>query len=231
MQHCNPSGKEARAALKGFLVVYVDNHILVVFKRAGIATQSAPGRQDGLEEEAKRWIKKAFDKRGAVFLHPIHRLDKEVSGLVLFARSSKALSRLQQMLRERKISRTYLALVEGEPKEKEGELKHFLIHGSHRALLAASGAKGAKPSLLFYRILEKPGRESLLEVRLVTGRYHQIRAQLSAWGHPVVGDRKYGSKMPWQKGGIALVHAKLEFIHPVTKANLSFTVSWKEAFF
>lgn len=197
-------------------IIYCDNHILVVDKPAEIATQP------DLEILAKAWIRKKYNKPGNVFLEPIHRLDKPVRGLVLFARTSKALSRLQAMMRAREIKKTYIALVEGSLPKKEGTLKHHLSHGSHRAHIDDDG-KGA---VLHYRVLEKKEKTTLLEIELETGRYHQIRAQLATIGCPVVGDKKYGSHMPY-KCGIALTHVKLEFTHPVTHEGIVVTTPSK----
>jgi 23S rRNA pseudouridine1911/1915/1917 synthase len=195
-------------------ILYHDNHLLVVDKPAEVATQP------DLTEMAKAWVKHKYHKEGAVFLHPIHRLDKPVSGLVLFARTSKALSRLQEQMRERKIEKTYLAWVEGSPPEDEGQLIHRLEHGSFQAYVSPKG----KEAILEYKVVQKKGGLTLLEIRLVTGRYHQIRAQLAEIGCPIVGDEKYGSRRPWPKG-IALHHAKMCFTHPVTKEVLTLTSS------
>jgi 23S rRNA pseudouridine1911/1915/1917 synthase len=192
-------------------IVYADNHILVVDKPPEMATQP------DLEELAKLWIKKKYKKPGNVFLHPIHRLDKPVSGLVVFARTSKALSRLQQMMRERKIEKIYHALVEGKPAEEKGKLIHHLKHGSFRAKVSDEG----KEAILEYRVIRQERGCTLLEIQLVTGRYHQIRAQLAEIGCPIVGDRKYGSQKPWPKG-IALHHSEMRFEHPVAKTPLVF---------
>lgn len=192
-------------------ILYHDNHLLVVDKPPDVATQP------DLEEAAKAWVKVKYQKPGAVFLQPIHRLDKPVSGLVLFARTSKALSRLQEEMRARKIEKVYLAWVEGAPPESEGKLVHYLEHGSFRAHLSKTG----KEAILHYKLLEKKKENSLLEIHLVTGRYHQIRAQLAAVGCPILGDDKYGSQKPWPKG-IALCHAEMRLIHPVTKEKVVF---------
>ena len=192
-------------------IIHCDNHILVVNKPPGIATQP------DLEELAKAWVKKKYQKPGNVFLHPIHRLDKSVGGIVLFARTSKALSRLQALMRERKISKTYEALVEGHLPKKEGTLKHFLVHGDHKAFVDPKG----KEAILHYTVLEEKKDTTLLSIDLTTGRYHQIRAQFSAIGHPVVGDKKYGSSCFFQNG-IALRHVRMAFEHPVTQEPLQF---------
>jgi len=190
-------------------IVYSDNHLLVVEKPAEVATQP------DLTEMGQAWIKKKYQKPGNVFLHPIHRLDKAVSGLVLFARTSKALSRLQEMMRERKIEKIYHALVEGELPEAQGRLVHHLKHGSFRAEVSREG----KEAVLDYRVLKQERGVALLEINLVTGRYHQIRAQLSDIGCPILGDEKYGSRRSWPKG-IALHHSELRFEHPVTHESL-----------
>ena len=209
-------------------VVYVDNHLLVAVKAPGIPTQTHRLGEESVEEQARAWVKSRFKKPGKVFLHAVHRLDKQVGGLVLFARTSKALSRLQQMMRERKIEKTYLALVEGVPKSKEKELEHYLVHGQYRSILSKPQEKGAKRAILHYKIIKQMKGRALLEVKLITGRYHQIRSQLSAIGHPIVGDKKYGSKQSSNSVGIALWHVELVFEHPVTKERLKMRAPWGE---
>ncbi|NGX39582.1 MAG: Ribosomal large subunit pseudouridine synthase C [Chlamydiae bacterium] len=187
--------------------IHCDNHVLVLNKPPGIATQP------DFHEQAKAWVKKAFNKPGAVFLEPVHRLDKPVGGLVLFARTSKALSRLNEAMRERQVHKIYHAIVEGKL-EGSGRLKHTLLHGDHRAIVDPSG----KEALLDYRVLETGEDQTLVEIELLTGRYHQIRAQFAAIGHPIVGDQKYGSRS--KKDAIYLAHVKLSFPHPTTKEML-----------
>ena len=186
-------------------ILLCDNHLLVLDKPADIATQP------DLEELGKAWDKREFNKPGNVFLQPIHSLDKPVAGVVLFARTSKALSRLQEQMRERSMEKIYIGWVEGYPKEEKGILKHYLIHGSFRAEISPEG----KESILEYEILKKEKDRSLLRIRLHTGRYHQIRAQMSAIGCPILGDAKYGSKKNWE-AGIALYASQLAFKHPVS---------------
>lgn len=197
--------------------IYIDNHLLVLIKPHGMATQP------DLHELAKEWLKTTTGKEGNVFLHPIHRLDKPATGIVLFARSSKALSRLNALLREHKIQKTYLAKVEGILKEKEGHLEHFLFHDEYHAKVSKEFFPGAKKASLSYKVLKTEGKNSVLEIVLHTGRYHQIRAQLAFIGHPIVGDNKYGSTARLKNEGIALCHAKMEFIHPVTQEPLVFS--------
>ncbi|MBI3236981.1 MAG: RluA family pseudouridine synthase [Chlamydiales bacterium] len=204
-------------------VIYEDNHLLIIDKKSGMPTQDDGKALANATDIAKDWIKKVCDKKGAVFLEPIHRLDKPVSGLLLFARTSKALSRLQQAMRERKICKWYYALVEKAPSEK-GVLEDFLIHDSFCAKVVAPSHPLGKKAILSYQVLKEVPEGFLLEIELETGRYHQIRAQLSAAGSPIIGDRKYGSSLQWKKDAIALHHGKLAFVHPVTQEAMEFTV-------
>jgi 23S rRNA pseudouridine1911/1915/1917 synthase len=196
-------------------IVYCDNHLLVALKRGGEVVQPQ------LQEEMRLWVQREFAKKGRAFLEPVHRLDKSVSGLVLFARTSKALQRLNAALRQRQVGKTYRARVEGSVKEDEGILHHFLVHDDFCAKVVSSGEPGAKEAILSYKVLERKKDESLLEIDLHTGRYHQIRAQFAATGHPIIGDRKYGSRYALEE--IALEHVKLVFLHPVTGACLELT--------
>lgn len=211
-------------------VLYSDNHLLAVVKPALLATQPSKPEEPSLETWAKEWVRLQTGKEGAIFLHPIHRLDKSASGIVLFARSSKALSRLNEAMRERQIEKTYYALVEGKPLE-EGELQHYLKHGNYRAEVVASEKEGGKKAQLYYKLLERQPNKSLLEIVLVTGRYHQIRAQLSAVRCPILGDRKYGSSASFSHPGIALHHGEMSFSHPVTKVRvqLKSPTIWSES--
>jgi 23S rRNA pseudouridine1911/1915/1917 synthase len=200
-------------------VIFCDNHLLVAVKPAGLLTQPDESGKPSLEERAKSWIKKEFKKPGNVFLHCIHRLDKPVSGLVLFARTSKALSRLNEQSRNLEIQRMYLAEVEGILSQKEGRLDHYLIHGDHSAIVAKEGDRDAKHARLTYTTLRFLPHSTLVSIELETGRYHQIRAQFSAIGHPVVGDGRYGAK------ALPIIHlhsAKLSLQHPVTQEILRF---------
>lgn len=196
-------------------VIYVDNHILVAFKRAGISVQP------DLHEEMRLYVQTAFNKKGRAFIEPIHRLDKPVSGLVLFARTSKALTRLNAAIRDREMEKIYLARVEGVIEPESGTLVHYLKHGSFRAEIVGENDKEGKRAELSYKVLERNGASTLLEISLETGRYHQIRAQLSAIGHPIVGDGKYGSKS--HQDEIALKAWKLTFDHPVTHERMTFS--------
>ncbi len=200
-------------------VLFVDNHILVANKPAGFLTQPDGSSTPDLEAEMKEWVKSEYQKPGAVFLHAVHRLDKPVSGLVLFARTSKALSRLNEQVREGRIRRIYFAEVEGIVAANEGRLEHYLRHGSHSAILSTKNDLEAKLAILSYSVEGRSEKTSFLRIELHTGRYHQIRAQCAAIGHPIVGDHRYGAQ------GAQSIHLhcmSLLLIHPVTKEELSF---------
>ena len=196
-------------------IIYCDNHILVANKPASMLTQPDELGSESLEDCAKAWAKKEFSKPGNVFLHAIHRLDKPVSGLVLFARTSKALSRLNEMSRLMGIQRSYVAEVEGILSIKSGQLDHYLVHGHHKALIGNKNDEGAKHARLYYQVRHYGERSTFVDIDLETGRYHQIRAQFSAIGHPIVGDERYGSKSG-DKAAIHLHCAELHFTHPVS---------------
>jgi 23S rRNA pseudouridine1911/1915/1917 synthase len=202
-------------------IIFCDNHLLIANKPPGLLTQPDEIGSDSLEAYAKAWVKKEYRKPGNVFLHAIHRLDKPVSGLVLFARTSKALTRLNELSRLMGIQRVYIAEVEGILSQRLGRLDHYLLHGEHRAIIGKASDKEAKHARLQYQVKNFREHTTLVIIDLETGRYHQIRAQFSAIGHPVVGDRRYGSK----KGDGLSIHlhcAELAFEHPVTKETLTF---------
>jgi 23S rRNA pseudouridine1911/1915/1917 synthase len=204
-------------------ILYEDNHLLVVDKPAGLLTQPSGTSQDSLESWAKNYIKEKYQKPGNVFLEAVHRLDKPVSGIVVFAKTSKALSRLQEAMRSKSCRKIYEALVENLPPQQEGILEHYLIHDDYQASVVAKSVAGAKLCRLHYRVLEGGAPYIKLEIELETGRYHQIRAQLSAIGCPIVGDVKYGSKSEFEGSKIALKHVKMELPHPVTQVKLILT--------
>ena len=203
-------------------VVYEDNHLLVVNKSPGMLTQPNGTSQENVEDLAKRWIKEKYQKKGNVFLEAAHRLDKAARGIVVFAKTSKALSRLTTAIRNRQVKKIYHAWVEGTPPSEEGLLEHYLVHDDYKARIVSEETNQAKLVRLHYRILKKERDRTLLQVDLETGRYHQIRAQLAEMGWPIVGDVKYGSQSKDWKEGIALQHFRMEIPHPITKEKLIF---------
>lgn len=207
-------------------IIYEDNHLLAVNKPAGMLTQPSGTDQESVEALAKQWIKEKYQKPGQVFLEAVHRLDKPVSGVVLFARTSKALSRLNASMREKNTLKRYEAFVEGKLPSSEGTLEHYLVHDDYQASVVSKSNPQAKLARLHYRVLHVENHRSHVEVTLETGRYHQIRVQLAAIGSPIVGDKKYGSKIPWEKEGIALHHARLEIPHPITGEIVILNAPW-----
>lgn len=201
-------------------ILFEDNHLIAVNKPGGILTQPSGTEQDNLEDQVKSWIKQKYQKPGNVFLQALHRLDKPASGVVLFAKTSKALSRLNVSMREKQTCKQYLVRIEGHLKPSSGTLEHFLVHDEFHARVVEKGTEGAKLARLQYQVLEEKGDFSLLKVELETGRYHQIRAQLAHMGCPIQGDYKYGSKKPFKEGAIALHHVCLEIVHPITSLKL-----------
>ncbi len=199
------------------LILFADNHLLAVNKPAGLLSQDSGTGLRNLEDWAREWVRVDKNKPGAVFLNAVHRIDKAVSGVVLFARTSKALSRLNEDIRKRNCKKIYHVLVEGAPEKASDKLVHWLSHEHHRAEIYREGSKGAQRAVLSYLTLKRVGDLTLLQVDLETGRYHQIRAQLAAIGCPIAGDEKYGARQKSKNGEIALHHRRLEVVHPTLK--------------
>ncbi len=204
-----------------FDILYEDNHLLVVNKPAGLLTQPTDIQDESLEVLLKAYLKEKYQKPGNIFLGVIHRLDRPVSGIVVFAKTSKALSRLNAAMRAREMQKTYCALVENRPPAEKGTLEHFLRHDDYRAHICQGKEQDAKLARLHYEVLKHHPKTTLLQIILETGRYHQIRAQCAAMGCPVVGDAKYGSRQPLPGGVIALHHFRMLLEHPVTHAAIS----------
>ena len=198
-------------------ILYEDNHIIAVNKHSGDLVQSDTEGTLGLEDEIKEFIKVRDEKPGDVFLGVVHRIDRPVSGVVIFAKTSKALVRLNEMVRSRNIDKRYWAVCEEAPEELEGTLVHFITRdGKTNKAVAYNSQKGdAKRAELRYKMLGGSKNYKLLEVELITGRHHQIRCQLSKVGCPIKGDLKYGAKRSNKDGGISLHSRKVEFAHPV----------------
>jgi 23S rRNA pseudouridine1911/1915/1917 synthase len=198
-------------------ILYEDNHVIVVDKPAGLLTQPSGTDGDNLEDRVKKFIKKRGNKPGKVFLEAVHRLDKPAFGLVVFAKTSKALSRLNAAQREKKFRKFYRAKVEGALPKPEGTLENILFHDRHIARVVGQDHPKGKQAVLHYREID--GESNLVEIELVTGRYHQIRAQLAHIGCPIVGDKKYGS-LTHLPSGIYLEHYRVEFPHPTKGGTL-----------
>lgn len=203
-------------------VAYEDNHIIIVRKEAGEIVQGDKTGDTPLSEIIKQFLKDKYNKPGNVFCGVVHRIDRPVAGLVIFAKTSKALSRLNDMLKKGEIHKTYWALVEGKRKNKEGIIESWLQSDGrvNKTRVVDMDAPDAKLSKLKYRVIAEGERYSLLEVELLTGRKHQIRAQLSSTGTPIKGDLKYGARRSNLGGGISLLAKKIEFIHPVSKEKI-----------
>ncbi len=206
-------------------IIYEDNHLLAVNKRCGDLVQPDPAGESALEDQIKAFIKVRDDKPGEVFLGVVHRIDRPVSGLVLFAKSSKALARLNELIRLRKVDKRYWAVVEGHPAIELTELTHHILKDSrnHRSRAYDSPKAGTKEAKLRYISIGASKNYSLVEVELLTGRHHQIRAQLSKIGCSIKGDLKYGSKRSNPNGGIMLHSRSMTFIHPVRKEPITIT--------
>jgi 23S rRNA pseudouridine1911/1915/1917 synthase len=197
-------------------VLYEDNHLLVLDKPAGVPTMGTPGPAPTLLTLAKDYIKHKYHKPGNVYLGVVSRLDAPVTGVVLLARTSKAAARMTEQFRTHTVQKLYWALVAGTPHPANGSYTNWLVQDErHRRMhVVESSRSGAKEAQLTYHLISSNGRISLLEVELETGRKHQIRLQMAHHGHPVVGDRKYGSQLPFSSG-IALHARKLIVAHPV----------------
>lgn len=206
-------------------ILYEDNHIIITNKACGDIVQGDKTGDKTLADEVKAYIKKKYNKEGNVFLGITHRLDRPTSGIVIFARTSKALTRLNKLFSERDISKTYLAVTDKMPPETEGKLSHFLIRNrkQNKSYATVEQKAGSKKAELTYKVAGNSEKYYLLEIKLITGRHHQIRAQLSAIGCKIKGDLKYGFPRSNHGGGIHLHSYKVEFTHPVSKALINVT--------
>lgn len=203
-------------------VLYEDNHIIIVSKSAGEIVQGDKTGDTPLSEMVKAYVKEKYAKPGAVFLGVVHRLDRPVSGVVLFARTSKALARLNEMFRTQAVQKTYWALVQNAPKASEGVLTHYLVRNEkqNKSYAYTTERPQAKKAVLDYRVIAHSDRYHLLEVHLHTGRHHQIRCQLSAIGCPIRGDLKYGAPRSNSDGSISLHARSIRFEHPVSHQEI-----------
>lgn len=206
-------------------ILYEDNHLLVVDKHCGDLVQPDLSGDGALEDRIKAFIKRRDAKPGEVFLGVVHRIDRPVSGAVLFAKTSKALVRLNEMIREGRIHKTYWALTEATPNPESGELRHFILRDgrTNRSRAYDAPRPGAKEARLRYETLGAGTNYTLVGIDLLTGRHHQIRAQLSKIGCPIRGDLKYGARRSLPGGGISLHSRRIEFEHPVRREPVSVT--------
>ncbi len=225
---------QAEKAIHPMTVLYEDNHIIAVNKTCNEIVQGDKTGDTPLSEIVKAYIKDKYNKPGEVFLGVPHRLDRPTSGVVLFARTSKALTRLNEMFKEKSIGsnqqqsikKTYWAIVQGEPKQPQARLENYLVRNEAQNksyIVEDRKSKDAKLAILNYRTLAKGDHYTLLEVNLETGRHHQIRCQLAAIGCPIKGDLKYGAKRSNPDGGICLHARQIEFVHPVSKQDICIT--------
>ena len=203
-------------------VVYEDNHIIIVNKQSGEIVQGDKTGDCPLSETVKEYIKVKYHKPGNVFLGVVHRLDRPVSGLVVFAKTSKALARLNEMFRKGDVHKTYWAIVKSTPTQSEAELNNWIVRNEkqNKSYAYDHEVKNSKNARLRYSVLARTDRYTLLEVHLMTGRHHQIRCQLANMGCPIKGDLKYGSPRSNPDGSISLMSRRVEFVHPVSKETI-----------
>jgi len=223
--------------MKKLDILYEDNHIIAVNKSSSDIVQGDKTGDETLSDRVKAYVKKKYNKPGDVFLGVVHRLDRPVSGVVLFARTSKALSRLNKMFQEKTIKKTYWALVAELPTEDTGRLRHYILKNSekNKSYAFPKPRNGAKEAILNYRLVSGLKNYYMLEVDLETGRHHQIRCQLAKIGCPIRGDLKYGFPRSNKDASISLHARKIEFEHPVKKEPITIIAStpetenlWKE---
>ena len=203
-------------------VIYEDNHLIAVNKAASDLVQGDKTGDEPLGDKIKAFLKEKYNKPGDVYLGVTHRIDRPVTGVVLFAKTSKALARVNQMFQDKTIQKTYWAIVVQPPPLKEDQLENYLVKNSekNKSFAFKQEIKNSKLAVLTYKWLTSYDHQNLLEVSPKTGRHHQIRCQLAHIGHPLRGDLKYGAKRSNEDGSICLHSAKLLFTHPITKESM-----------
>ncbi|TRZ42585.1 RluA family pseudouridine synthase [Robertkochia solimangrovi] len=211
-------------------VLFEDNHIIVVNKRPGDIVQGDKTGDEPLSEVVKTWLKQKYDKPGNVYLGVVHRLDRPTSGIVLFAKTSKSLPRLNNLFKDKEAKKTYHAVVKNAPPDTEGTLEQWLKRNpkQNKSYAHNKEVKDSKKAILHYRLLGRLEKYYLLEIDLETGRHHQIRSQLSSIGCIIKGDLKYGADRSNKDGSIHLHSARLEFIHPVKKEKIIIQAPYPE---
>ena len=212
-------------------ILYEDNHLIAVNKRSSDLAQGDRSGDESLDKQVKKYIAEKYRKPGEVFLGIVHRLDRPVGGVLLFARTSKALERLNEMFRSREIRKIYWAVVKDRPPEDEATLEHFIRKNEqqNKSYVFDHEVKGSKKAILSYKVLARSDRYYLLEIELLSGRHHQIRAQLASAGCPIKGDLKYGFPRSNDDGSISLLARSLEFTHPVKKERMTITAPLPES--
>ena len=222
--------------IDNLIVLFEDNHIIAVNKRVGDIVQGDKTGDNPLSEIIKSFLKKKYKKPNNVFLGVIHRIDRPTSGVVIFAKTSKSLKRLNKMIKNSEIDKFYWAITKNKPEKRNGTLVHWLKKNSrnNKSTHFKNETENSKKAILHYKVINKLKNYYLLEVILETGRHHQIRAQLSAIGCPIKGDLKYGYERSNKDGGICLHAKKISFLHPVTKKKILISAPlfehdiWKE---
>ncbi|WP_173400722.1 RluA family pseudouridine synthase [Alkaliflexus imshenetskii] len=218
-------------------ILYEDNHLIAVNKTGSDLVQGDDTGDEPLSDKVKEYIKNKYEKPGDVYLGVVHRLDRPVTGVVLFARTSKALSRMNKMFQDKEVKKTYWAIVQELPEQDEATLKHFILKDSkkNKSYAFPKMRSGAKEAILTYKLISSSARYHMLEVDLQTGRHHQIRAQLAKIGCPIRGDLKYGFPRSNPDGGISLHARRISFIHPVKQERVEIVAPypkedklWKE---
>ena len=216
-------------------ILHEDNHIIVVMKPQGLASCGDESGDDNMLEQVRRYVKETYNKPGNVYIGLVHRLDRPTGGVMVFAKTSKAASRLAEQMRNGDFEKKYLAVLVGTPKEPKGTLVNYLKKNpvNNMVYICTQTTDGAKLASLDYRVLEEKGGYCLADIKLHTGRTHQIRVQMAGISHPVYGDMRYGGESA-KKGNLALWAYSLTFTHPVTKERLRFmleppadSVPWK----
>ena len=204
-------------------IVYEDNHLIIVYKHSGEIVQGDKTGDVPLSEDVKCYLKEKYQKPGSVFLGVVHRLDRPVAGLVVFAKTSKALTRLNKMFRDGEVHKTYWAITKNLPPQSEGTLTHWLVRNEkqNKSYAYDHEVPHSKKAILKYRLIGQSDHYCLLEVNLMTGRHHQIRCQLAHMGCPIKGDLKYGTQRSNPDGSICLLAHHVEFVHPVSKQLIS----------
>jgi 23S rRNA pseudouridine1911/1915/1917 synthase len=203
------------------VILYEDNHVIAVYKPAGVLVQGDASGRPTLMDAVKLHIARKYRKPGNVFLGLVQRLDRPVSGVIVFARTSKAAGRLSEQIRERAIAKTYHALVEGQVAAESRRLVHWLSEADGFVSAHDEPGPERKEARLSLRVLRRGRTTTLLEIDLETGRKHQIRVQLARCGHPVLGDSRYGASQPWRGPGIALVAERIRFRHPTQEREMT----------